>query len=91
MYNVYNKGFLIRIKSKIRRIISQDTYEQGRCRYSVQDRSYEFITPITCVSALGKKLLATLLYKGKSRDLQDTWVGDLQEQDDVFFRVIENR
>ena len=79
MYNVDEKGFLIRIRSKIRRIMSRDTYEQGRCCQSVQDRSREFITLITYVSALGKKLLVTLLYKRKSRDLQDTWVDNVQE------------
>jgi hypothetical protein len=69
MYNVDEKGFLIGIGSKMRRIMSREAYEAGRCRQSTQDRNREFITLIICVLALGKRLPATLLYKGKSRDL----------------------
>jgi hypothetical protein len=58
----------------MRRIMSREAYEQGRCRQSVQDGNCEFITLIACVSAVGKIIPPTLLYKGKSGNLQDTWV-----------------
>ena len=74
----------------MRRIMSRAAYEQGRCRQSVQDGNREFITLIACVSAVGKTIPPTLLYKGKSGDLQDTWVDNLKEQDDLFFGATEN-
>ncbi|TAQ86407.1 hypothetical protein B7494_g5258 [Chlorociboria aeruginascens] len=46
IYNVDEKGFLIGIGSKMRRIMSREAYEQGRCRQSSQDGSREFITLI---------------------------------------------
>ena len=72
IWNVDKKGFLIGIGSKMRRIISREAYDQGRYRQTTQDGSREFVTLIACVSTLGDRIPATLLYKGKSRDLQDT-------------------
>ena len=64
IWNIDEKGFLIGIGSKMRRIKSREAYEQGRCRQSAQDGNREFITLLACVSALGKTIPPTLLYKG---------------------------
>ena len=85
IYNVNEKGFLIGIALKMHRIMTRKAYEEGRCRQLTQDGNREFITLIACVSALGKVIPPTLLYKGQSRDLQDTWVDDLEDADDMFF------
>jgi hypothetical protein len=90
IHNVDEKGFLIGIASKMRRIMSREAYEKGRVRQSVQDGNREFITLIACVCALGNAIPPTLLYKGKSRDLQDTWVDELEDVDDIFFGATEN-
>jgi hypothetical protein len=74
----------------MRRVMSRAAYEQGRVRQSVQDGNREFITLIACCSAIGNALLPTLLYKGESGDLQNTWVEDLQPEDDVFFGSSKN-
>ena len=63
IWNIDEKGFLIGIGSKMRRIMSREAYEQGRCRQSAQDGNREFITLLACVSALGKTIPPTLLYK----------------------------
>jgi hypothetical protein len=34
-------------------------------------------------------LPAALIYRGKSRDLMDTWVDDLQEEDVAYFASSE--
>ena len=65
-------------------------YEEGRCRQLTQDKNREFITLIMCVSVLGKVVLLALLYKGQSKDLQNTQVDDLKDTDDMFFRVTKN-
>ena len=90
IWNVDEKGFLIGIGLKMRRIMSQKAYKEGRCRQSTQDGNREFITLIACVSALDKALPPTLLYKGKSRDLQDTWVEELDKNNNFFFGSTEN-
>jgi hypothetical protein len=72
------------------RIMSRKAYEEGKCRQSRQDGNREFITLIACISAVGKALPPTLLYKGVSRDLQDTWVEELKDIDNMFFGSTEN-
>lgn len=67
--------------------MSKAAYESGKVRQSVQDGNREFITLIAYVSALGKAGNPTLLYKGDSGDLQDSWVEDLSEKDEAFFGV----
>ena len=65
IYNVDEKGFLIGIGSKMRRIMTREAYEQGICQQSSQDGNREFITLIAYVSALGIAIPPTLLYKGQ--------------------------
>jgi hypothetical protein len=72
IYNVDEKGFLIGIAIKMYRIMSRKAFEDSTCRQSTQDGSREFITLVACVSALSKVVPPTLLYKGQSKDLQDT-------------------
>jgi hypothetical protein len=69
IYNVDEKGFLIGISTKMHRIMSRKAYEEGKCRQSRQDGNREFITLIIYVSAVGKALPPTLLYKSVFRDL----------------------
>ena len=59
-------------------------------RQAAQDRSREFITLLACISTIGRKIPATLLYKGKLYNLQDTWVEDLEDLDDFFFSASSN-
>ena len=68
-----------------------EAYKSGRVRQAVHDGNREFITLMACVSAIGKKIPAALLYKGESYDLRSTWVEDLEDSDDFFFSVSSNR
>jgi hypothetical protein len=45
---------------------------------------------MVCVSAIRKRVPATLLYTSESFDLQDTWVQDLEDKDDFFFGALSN-
>jgi hypothetical protein len=70
--------------------MSREAYNSGRVRQACQDGNREFITLMACVSAIGKKIPATLLYTGESFDLRDTWVDDLNDSDDFFFGASSN-
>ena len=74
----------------MKRIMSREAYTSGRVCQNSQDRNQEFITCIACVSVLRKKIPATLLYKGKLFDLQNTWVQQLEDQDNFFFSASSN-
>jgi c-di-GMP-related signal transduction protein len=66
------KGFLIGIRSAIKRIMSKKAYKLSQVRQALQDSSREFITLIAYVSAIEKASIPTLLYKGNLGDLQDS-------------------
>jgi len=70
--------------------MAREAYKSGRVRQAVHDGNREFISLLACVSAIGKAIPATLLYKGESHDLQDTWVEDLEDLDDFFFGTSSN-
>ena len=74
----------------MKRVMSKEAYKSGRVVQNAHDGNREFITCLACVSAIGRRIPATLLYKGVSYDLRDTWVEDLQEQDDFFFGASSN-
>ena len=74
----------------IKRVISKGAYKSGRVRQAAQDGNREFVTYIAYISAIGKKIPATLLYTGESFDLQNTWVQDLEDSDDFFFGTSSN-
>lgn len=74
----------------MKRIMSKEAYMSGRVRQACQDGNREFITCMACVSAIGKKVPATLPYTGDSYDLRNTWVQDLEDSDDFFFGASSN-
>ncbi|KAF4625154.1 hypothetical protein G7Y89_g13015 [Cudoniella acicularis] len=86
----YMKGFLIGLLKPLKGIMSQEAYRSGRVRQAAQDGNREFITLLACVSAIGRKIPAALIYKGESHDLRDTWVEDLEDSDDFFFEAPSN-
>jgi len=81
---------LIGIGIRTRHIMARTMYEKGRCTQAMHDGNREFITCVACVSALGIALPPLLLYKGVSKDLQDSWVEDLGERERFFFGTTKN-
>ncbi|HMC84302.1 MAG TPA: hypothetical protein VKI61_02210, partial [Chitinophagaceae bacterium] len=63
--------------------------EEGKLQGAMQDGSREFITLLACICADMIALLAVLIYQGKSQDLMDTWLDDLEEQDVAYFASSE--
>ncbi|PMD34716.1 DDE-domain-containing protein [Hyaloscypha variabilis F] len=74
----------------MKRIMGKGAYKSGRVRQAAHDGNREFITLLACISAIGKKIPASLLYTGESYDLQNTWVQDLEDDDDFFFGASSN-
>lgn len=70
--------------------MSLEAYKSGRVRQSAQDGNREFITLLACISTIGRAIPATLIYKGKSHGLRDTWVEKLEDSDDFFFGASSN-
>lgn len=73
----------------MKRVMTRDALNAGRCSKNRQDGNREFVSCLACISAKGKKIPATLLYQGASGDLQDSWVEEVKDTDEVFFGSTE--
>ena len=62
-------------------------YQSGRVNSAKQDGSREFISLLASICADGTAPPPTLIYKGDSGDLQDTWVEDIEASDKAYFGV----
>ena len=63
IYNIDEKGFLIGILSKMKRIFSRRRYEAGEIKQIIQDRNREWITTIAAICADGSVLSPGLIYQ----------------------------
>lgn len=86
MYNMDEKGFLIGVLSKTKRVFSRRLFEAGKMRRMVQDGNREWITTIACICADGSALTPALIYQAQSGDIQDSWLQDFDPQHhETFF------
>jgi DDE superfamily endonuclease len=90
MYNWDEKGFLIGLAQSLKRIMTKKVYDSGRVTANAQDGSREFISLLASICADGTALPPALIYKGASRDLQDTWLKDLNEKQHAYFASSTN-
>jgi len=65
-------------------------FESVRITQANQDGSRKFVSLLACVSAAGTVLPPALIYKGASRDIQDTWLEDWNSQEVAYFGASEN-
>ena len=90
LYNWDEKGFVIGQSSAVKYIMTRSALGKDHIMGACQDRNRKFISLLACISVDGKSLPPALIYKGKSHDLHDSWVEDLQEEDEVYFAVSKN-
>ena len=61
-YNMDEKGFLIGVLAKMKRIFSRLRYEEGGIRQLLQDGNREWITVIVCIYVDDTTLFLDLIY-----------------------------
>jgi hypothetical protein len=86
MYNMDEKGFLIGILNKSKRIYTKSEAVRGKLLRAGQDDNREWITVIASICADGTSLPPGLIYQVTSGNLQDSWLQDFNpKQHRVFF------
>jgi hypothetical protein len=65
--------------------MTREALESGQILGASQDGNREFISLLACISANGSFLPPTLIYKGDSNDLQDSWIEDFNESEVAYF------
>ncbi|RMZ66343.1 pogo transposable [Pyrenophora seminiperda CCB06] len=71
------KGFLIGITSRSKRVFSKQLWERKEVREALQDGSREWITILACICADGTALEPAIIYEGKGA-LHSSWVDDVE-------------
>ena len=79
-YNMDEKGFMIGILTKSKRIFTKKVWERGKLRGSNQDGNREWITLLASICADSTALPPLLIYKADTNNLQDTWVQDFDAE-----------
>jgi hypothetical protein len=85
IYNMDEKGFLIGILARSKRVFSKAKWERKEVTEVLQDGSRKWITVIACICADGTSLEPAIIYEGKS-GLRSAWVDDVDpEKHPTFF------
>ena len=79
-YNMDEKGFMLGVIGRSKRIFSKASYEEGKRRSAIQDGSREWITLLACICADGSYLEPALIYKSASGSIQDSWLQALDPE-----------
>jgi len=91
IYNMDEKGFMLGVTTKRKRIFTRRKYEQGGYKQHLQDGNREWITTIGCICANGTALAPSLIYMAKSGHIQDSWLQDFDPQvQRCFFAASES-
>jgi hypothetical protein len=89
-YNMDEKGFLIGILGRSKRVFSKQQWEKKEVKAALQDGSREWITVLASVCADGTAIPPGLIYVSANSSLQKTWVANITLGEPVAFtQVIE--
>lgn len=87
-YNMDEKGFMIGVMGKSKRIFSKATFKRDKKLTNLQDGSREWITVIATICADHTWLPPALIYGGQQDSLQDSWLQDLDvKKHNTFFQA----
>jgi hypothetical protein len=81
MYNMDEKGFMLRVLTRSKRVFSRRMYEDGKMKAHIQDGSREWITLLACICADGTALNPAIIYQSASSLLQDSWLQAFEPSD----------
>jgi transposase len=83
-YNMDEKGFLIGILGRSKRLFSREMWEKKEVTAALQDGEREFITCLAAICADGSALPPGIIFAAKA-NLRDTWVAGIEAgKHDVF-------
>ena len=85
IFNMDEKGFMLGVLGRSKRIFDKKLYNKGAVTAAVQDGSREWITVLACISSDGTALSPAIIFQSDSSDLQSSWVDSINpEKHSVF-------
>jgi hypothetical protein len=85
IYNMDEKGFLIGLIGRSKRIFSRRMWEKKEVRASLQDGSREFLTVLACCCADRSSLPPSLIYAAANGAIRSSWVEDIKAGEHEVF------
>ncbi|KAK1918706.1 hypothetical protein P3342_001755 [Pyrenophora teres f. teres] len=79
VYNMDEKGFMIGITARSKRVFTRAIWEQKERTAAIQDGNREWVTILACICGDGSSLPPALIYEGKA-GIQSSWVSELQAE-----------
>ncbi|KAF6518247.1 hypothetical protein HZS61_002325 [Fusarium oxysporum f. sp. conglutinans] len=89
-YNMDEKGFLLGVINRTKRVFDVNAKRQGKLLGASQDGNRSWITFLACICQDMTSLPPFLIYQGKPGQVQDTWLTDFDpEHQSAFFSTSE--
>ncbi|KAM4067733.1 DDE superfamily endonuclease [Hirsutella rhossiliensis] len=89
-YNMDEKGFLLGVINRTKRVFTLDLKKQGKLLGALQDGNRSWITFVACICQDMTSLPPFLIYQGKPGQVQDSWLTDFDpEHQSAFFTTSE--
>ncbi|KAF2176049.1 DDE-domain-containing protein [Zopfia rhizophila CBS 207.26] len=86
MYNMDEKGFLIKVLNKQKRIYCKSDYQSGKLKGAGQDGNRDWIIVLASICADGSYLPPALIYQGQLGNVQNSWLQDYElSSQEAFF------
>jgi hypothetical protein len=79
-YNMDEKGFMIGVTTRSKRVFSRRQWERKEVRAALQDGSREWITLLATVCADGTALPPAIIYQSDNSTLQAAWVAEVDTE-----------
>lgn len=79
IYNMDEKGFMLGVLSRTRRIFTKAPFQARKKRVAIQDGNREWMTVLACICADGEALPPAVIYQAASGNIQSSWVEDLDD------------
>jgi hypothetical protein len=77
-YNMDEKGFMIGVIGRSKRVFTRSQWERKEVTVALQDGSRKWITTIAAICADGSSLPPGLIYESANCTIQSSWVADIK-------------
>lgn len=85
IYNADEKGFLMGVMNRTKRVFNKHYKKTGQLIGAVQDGSRNWITLLACICQDGSALPPFLIYQGKEGGFRDSWCDDVDPEHHMAF------
>ncbi|KAF1923328.1 uncharacterized protein M421DRAFT_75726, partial [Didymella exigua CBS 183.55] len=79
-YNMDEKGFMIGVIGRSKRVFNKRQYERKEVRQSIQASNWEWVTVLACVCADGSALPPGIIYEAAGPAIRSSWVDDIKPE-----------